>query len=265
MRTVDGSGTTLVRAMLDAHSDIRCGEETRVVPRILQLAAQWNRSAKETNRLHEAGLTDQIIGDAVAAFILEVVVKHGEPAPRVCNKDPFTLKYGVYLLKLFPQAKFIFMIRDGRAVVHSLISRKVTVTGFDLTDYRQCLTKWSNSMKTMLKECEELGPDKCLKVKYENLVLHPKSEMEKILKYLGLPWMDDVLHHEQFITSPEVYPCQSKVERSSDQVVKPVNVEALTKWVGAIPDDVVRDMETIAPMLSNLGYSPKDNRRTTAH
>lgn len=54
------SGTTLVRAMLDAHGDIRCGEETRVVPRILQLAAQWNRSAKETNRLHEAGLTDQV-------------------------------------------------------------------------------------------------------------------------------------------------------------------------------------------------------------
>jgi len=54
------SGTTLIRAMLDAHPDIRCGEETRVVPRILQLAAQWNRSAKESNRLHEAGLTDQV-------------------------------------------------------------------------------------------------------------------------------------------------------------------------------------------------------------
>ena len=67
----------------------------------------------------------QVIGDAVASFIMEVVVKHGEPAPRLCNKDPFTLKYGVYLLKLFPQAKFIFMIRDGRAVVHSLITRKV--------------------------------------------------------------------------------------------------------------------------------------------
>lgn len=57
-------------------------------------------------------------------------------------------------------------------------------------------------MKTMLKECEELGPDKCLKVKYEDLVLHPKPEMEKILKYLGLPWMDEVLHHEQYINKP---------------------------------------------------------------
>ena len=32
------SGTTLMRAMLDAHKDVRCGEETRVVPRLLQVS-----------------------------------------------------------------------------------------------------------------------------------------------------------------------------------------------------------------------------------
>ena len=31
------SGTTLVRAMLDAHQKVRCGEETRIIPRILQV------------------------------------------------------------------------------------------------------------------------------------------------------------------------------------------------------------------------------------
>lgn len=34
---VPRSGTTLMRAMLDAHPEVRCGEETRVVPRILQV------------------------------------------------------------------------------------------------------------------------------------------------------------------------------------------------------------------------------------
>lgn len=46
-----------------------------------------------------------------------------------------------------------------------------------------------------------------------------------------------------------------RVERSSDQVIKPVNLEALTKWVGNIPEDVVHDMANIAPMLSVLGKS----------
>lgn len=50
-----------------------------------------------------------------------------------------------------------------------------------------------------------------------------------------------------------------RVERSSDQVIKPVNLEALSKWVGHIPDDVVRDMADIAPMLSVLGYDPYAN------
>lgn len=49
------------------------------------------------------------------------------------------------------------------------------------------------------------------------------------------------------------------MERSSDQVIKPVNLEALTKWVDNIPEDVVRDMAEIAPMLSVLGYDPYAN------
>ena len=41
------------------------------------------------------------------------------------------------------------------------------------------------------------------------------------------------------------------------QVIKPVNLEALTKWVGHIPGDVVKDIPKIAPMLANLGYDPR--------
>ena len=43
------------------------------------------------------------------------------------------------------------------------------------------------------------------------------------------------------------------------QVVKPVNLEAMSKWVGAIPDDVVEDMANIAPMLAKMGYDPNAN------
>lgn len=50
-----------------------------------------------------------------------------------------------------------------------------------------------------------------------------------------------------------------RVERSTDQVVKPVNTEALSKWVGQIPPDVVSDMAEIAPMLARLGYDPYAN------
>jgi len=69
-----------------------------------------------------------VLDSAIAAFCLEVIARHGDPAPRLCNKDPLTFKSASYLSELFPQAKFIFMLRDGRATVHSIISRKVRST-----------------------------------------------------------------------------------------------------------------------------------------
>lgn len=119
------SGTTLLRVLLDAHPEIRCGEETRLVPRILSLKQSWVKAPIEVKRLEEAGITGEVLDSAVGSFILELIVRHGKPAPRLCNKDPFTIRSAVYLQYLFPNSKFIFMIRDGRAVVHSIISRKV--------------------------------------------------------------------------------------------------------------------------------------------
>jgi len=255
---VPRSGTTLMRAMLDAHPEVRCGEETRVVPRILQMKSKWMKSEKESMRLEEAGITGDVLDSAVSAFILEVVAKHGEPSSRLCNKDPFTLKSGAYLKHLFPKSKFLFMVRDGRATVHSIITRKVTITGFDLKSYRQSLTKWNAAISAMNDQCEELGSDYCLKVYYEQLVLHPRKWLTKILKFLNLEWTEDVLHHEKQINKAHGISL-SKVERTSDQVVKPVNLEALSKWVGMMPDDVVEDMANIAPMLEKMGYDPKGN------
>ena len=68
---VPRSGTTLMRAMLDAHPDIRCGEETRVIPRILALKQIWSRSSKEKICLDEAGVTDEVLDSAMQAFLLE--------------------------------------------------------------------------------------------------------------------------------------------------------------------------------------------------
>lgn len=255
---VPRSGTTLMRAMLDAHPDIRCGEETRVIPRILAMKQMWSRSSREKLRLDEAGVTDEVLDSAMQAFLLEIIVKHGEPATYFCNKDPFALKSLTYLAKIFPNAKFILMVRDGRASVHSMISRKVTIAGFDLSSYRDCLTKWNRAIETMFNQCLEAGVDKCMPVYYEQLVLHPEKWMRTLLKFLNIPYNQAVLHHEQMIGKAGGVSL-SKVERSTDQVIKPVNLEALSKWVGKIPPDVVHDMPVIAPMLARLGYDPFAN------
>lgn len=199
---VPRSGTTLMRAMLDAHPEVRCGEETRIIPRVLAMRQAWSKSSREKQRLDEAGVTDEVLDAAMQAFILEVIAKHGEPARVLCNKDPFTLKSSVYLAHLFPNAKFLLMVRDGRASVHSMITRKVTIAGFDLSSYRDCLAKWNKAIEAMYAQCLEVGRARCLPVFYEQLVLHPRRSLQRILDFLGVAWSDSVLHHEDLIGKP---------------------------------------------------------------
>lgn len=251
------SGTTLMRAMLDAHPAVRCGEETRIVPRMLAMHSRWKKSEKESVRLKEAGVSDQVLDSAVAAFVLEVITRHGEPADRLCNKDPFTLKSALYLHQLFPRARFIFMVRDARATVHSIISRKVTITNFDLSSYRQCLQRWNTAVQTMHQQCHALGSSVCLRVPYEQLVLQPRRWLRLVSSFLRLPWHPAMLHHENTINKPGGVSL-SKVERSSDQVSKPVNRDALHKWVGHIPENVASDLPILAPMMKVFGYDPTD-------
>lgn len=192
------SGTTLMRVMLDAHPDIRCGQETRIIPKFLSFVslAVFKRSAKERERLKEAGLSDDIIDEAVASFITEIIVRHGKMAPRLCNKDPLSFKNLTYLGNLFPNAKFIFMVRDGRAVANSITSRHVTISHVNTRDYRSLLRSWSRTVLLMNDQCRKLG-HRCLRVPYEYLVLNPDQCMKTVLKFVDAVWNDAVLHHEQ--------------------------------------------------------------------
>ncbi|XP_008937999.1 PREDICTED: protein-tyrosine sulfotransferase 2, partial [Merops nubicus] len=204
-------------------------EETRIIPRLLAMRQAWARSGREKMRLDEAGVTDQVLDAAMQAFILEVIAKHGEPARYLCNKDPFTLKSSVYLARLFPNSS-----------------------------YRDCLSKWNKAIEVMYSQCLEVGRARCLPVYYEQLVLHPERSLRAIVDFLGISWSDAVLHHEELIGKPGGVSL-SKIERSTDQVIKPVNMEALSKWIGHIPGDVLQDMAHIAPMLARLGYDPYAN------
>ena len=91
------------------------------------------------------------------------------------------------------------MIRDGRSTVHSIISRKVTITGFNLDSFKDCMIRWNNIIEHMYAQCIDVGPETCMPVYYEQLVLHPEENMRSILKFLNIPFDDAVLHHEQYI------------------------------------------------------------------
>ncbi|EDO38909.1 predicted protein, partial [Nematostella vectensis] len=245
------SGTTLMRVMLDTLPDIRCGQETRVIPKLLLHVGEY--TYRERMRLDAAGVTSQVLDSAVAKFILQVMTSHGAPAKRLCNKDPLTLRNMTYLARVFPNSKFVFLVRDGRAVVHSIVSRRILIRGINSSDYESLLRTWDRAVMGMNTQCESLGRKRCLRVPYEHVILHSRKAMESVLEFLEIEWDERVLHHEQSVGLPGG-PVISRLERSSDQVVKPLNFDALYRWVGAIPQHVAETAGKLAPMLTVLGY-----------
>ena len=242
------SGTTLMRVMLDAHPMVRCGEETRIIPRFIGYMGTILELEESKN---------EAINAANGAYIYEIIKRHGRNASYLCTKDPTTLEYSEYLASLFPNAKFLLMIRDARATVHSVDSRYINSGGYQIKNLRENFLNWNNLIEKMYSQCVSIGSDRCLPVYYEQLVLHPERELRKILAFLNLPWNDNVLNHEKYIGSKISL---SKTEKSSDQVVKPINLEGLDLWFDKIPDFILNDIDFLAPMLKTLGYDTKSKR-----
>ncbi|XP_053652540.2 protein-tyrosine sulfotransferase 1-like isoform X2 [Cherax quadricarinatus] len=253
------SGTTLLRSMLDAHGDVHCGEETHIVPRVAMFWHSLTNTSGNHHRMSQAGFTLEVMDRAVAKFLLRVIIKDGSGATRLCNKDPFVMLTAVYLHRLFPKSKFIFVIRDGRAVIHSVISRGVSIMGFNAASEEESLRTWSVATSSMYQQCEQLGPTSCLPVFYEQLIIHPRQVMRAVLKFLDLPWRASVLQHQKFIGRENGRISLNPLEKSTSQVQQARYTEALTSWVGRLPFHFLQDMNVLAPMLAVLGYDPHAN------
>ena len=193
------SGTTLMRVLLDSHPSFHCGQETHVIPDLLTLRRKYSRG-RGWNRLREAGLDLGLLNTTIADAILNIIRNRGSPAPsrRLCTKDPFTLKHIPYLSRMFPNAQFILMVRDGRGVVRSIRKNNIKIAHFPNTD-KEGLQRWNQGVEVMHNACLEVGPESCIVVHYESLVLEPRFWLGKILRFLAVPWSESVLKHPEYV------------------------------------------------------------------
>ncbi|XP_063715029.1 protein-tyrosine sulfotransferase 1-like, partial [Symsagittifera roscoffensis] len=253
---VPRSGTTIMRVIADAHPGIACGEETRVVPNIIT-SRKRQASEIEKARLDSAGIPQALLDDVTRQYILSILVRENTTISNknrlemLCDKDPFNLLAMTPIRRMFPKAKFLLMIRDGRAVTHSLITRRVTIGGWNLDSYTDTLSKWSQTTKKFIEECDLQLENTCFKVFYEQLVLQPNKTIRAIAKFLEIPFEESMLHHQDSIGKDISV---SKLERSTEQVAKPINLLGLSSWVGHIPMGVLTNIKMYAPMLEVLGY-----------
>ncbi|XP_053628928.2 uncharacterized protein [Cherax quadricarinatus] len=78
----------------------------------------------ERQRLQLAGISQMVVMEAAQLFLLDVLANNGPSASRLCTRDVLALTGGVFLKTLFPNVKFIFLVRDTRAAATHLVHRQ---------------------------------------------------------------------------------------------------------------------------------------------
>ena len=92
------------------------------------------------------------------------------------------------LRKLFPQARFIHVLRDVGAVVCSMVNFHRT-TGIHLVPNEEEAYKyWLRTVKACLKAEEAYGTDVVYRLHYRSLVEAPESALRSLLDFLGEPY-----------------------------------------------------------------------------
>ena len=119
---------------------------------------------------------------------------------------------------LWPQARFIHLIRDGRDVAASQLKEHGT---WGYNQIQDAARGWVD----LIKKTRANGGDfRVLETRYEDLVLRTEKTVRKILDFLGLPWSGQVLHHTDVDHSLFYNPYNHP---SIDSVTQPVNDSAI--------------------------------------
>ena len=86
------------------------------------------------------------------------------------------------LLHLFPSASFLHIVRDGRAVVSSMMSSGFTAPW--AFDFAAACRTWVHYVKRG-RATARTNPDRILEVRHEVLTRRPRSELKRVFAFLG--------------------------------------------------------------------------------
>ena len=105
-----------------------------------------------------------------------------------------TPEYSFYiagLRKLFPDAKFLHIVREVRAVVDSMLNFK-SAAGKGLVETEQeAFEYWFRAAQACLQAEHAYGTSVIHRVRYSDLVEHPESTMRRLLGFLEEPYSED--------------------------------------------------------------------------
>ena len=260
------SGTTLLRHILMAHPQITITPESHWIPvwfeerkgltpdgmvtsQLIGLLLEHPRFARlRIGREELAGLMADGQPLSYSAFVTGILDLYGKRKHKllVGTKTPQYVRRMPTLHSLWPRARFVHLIRDGRDVWLSLANwsktpqtRLALLPTWKDDPVSSSALWWESNVRLGRESGKSLGPGLYYEVRYESLVAHPREECEALSAFLGLPYDDAMLRFDE-----------TQTKRKERRPISP----GLRDWRTQMSGDDVERFEAMAgDLLDELG------------
>jgi hypothetical protein len=253
------SGTTLLGAILGAHSDCVCPPESHFKIGVLRTC----RAEDGTIDLEEAlsfirmhwrfklwnlevdprRAPDSSYADLLRWLVASYAQDRGMDGGTWVDHTPENVNYAPLLLELFPEAKLVHIVRDGRAVANSILP-----LDWGPNTVIEAAPWWRETVREGLALEETLPADQIVRVTYEDLVYEPEPTVRRLCEGLGLAYEPAMLEADGF-RPPGYTAGQHELIGERPQPQRAV------RWRRTLTDRQVEIFESLAAdLLSRLGY-----------
>lgn len=114
-----------------------------------------------------------------------------DPKRRWADGTPSNTPYVAALARMFPQARFINLVRNPVDVVHSWLG--VPWRAPDHADPRALIDHIRHSQRIGYLAESAFGPDRVMRVLFDDLVLRPADHMKAIAEFIGEDYAADMI------------------------------------------------------------------------
>jgi hypothetical protein len=187
------------------------------------------------------------IGAAIATIYTVYANEQGKQ--RWGDKTPMYMQNLRLLERLFPDALFVHLIRDGRDAATSFLAMPrgiVTETWMHPRSPAGFACQWRVEVRAAQRLGRRVGSERYLEVRYEDLVGDVKSALRKICSFAGLRFEPEMVEYADHV-DVSAKPHHQRLTRPPTPGLRNWRTETSPEDVGAF-DQVAGDL------LRELGY-----------
>lgn len=156
-----------------------------------------------------------------------------------------------FLVDCFPDAKFIFQVRDPRDYLLSAVARRKRFMGNKFGSVRNALNVWREDQLGGLTAIGLLGPERVFLQRYEDLVAHFDDTVTALCKFLGLDF------HAQMHKFHEAESAQRLAVKGGprENLAKPLMTSNFRKYRKGLSRGQVKIVEAyVGDLMDRFGY-----------